>query len=337
MAAHAGSSFTQCSRWRYVKEGWDYTAIISEDAEGRVRGAVGLLIRPLPLGLSFLYAPRGPVCDLSDREALRDLKAGCDAVAKARGAYALTWDPDTLITDTDCIAAMEAMGFKHITGGLGFETIQARFNYRLDLTGHTEESLIQSFSQKTRYNIRLAQKRGVVVRACSKEALPMFMPIMETTGERDGFGIRPQHYFESFLDGLGEYARLYMAFVEDEPVAGAIATCFGGKLCYVYGASGSHHRQLMPSYLVQWAMMQWALEEGCHLYDFMGVTGDITDESSPTYGLYRFKKGFNGRLDELVGEFTYTYRPFAARLVSWAMALRERLHALRRSWGKKAE
>ena len=144
MAAHAGSSFTQCSRWRYVKEGWDYTAIISEDAEGRVRGAVGLLIRPLPLGLSFLYAPRGPVCDLSDREALRDLKAGCDAVAKARGAYALTWDPDTLITPT---ASPPWRPWVLSTSPADWDLRPwARFNYH-DLTGHTEESLIQSFSQ----------------------------------------------------------------------------------------------------------------------------------------------------------------------------------------------
>ena len=328
-AAHPNSSFTQCSRWRHVKPEWDYEAVVSEDDTGSIRGALGLLIRRMPLGSSFLYAPRGPVCDLHDREVLGDLKAGCDAIARRYKAYALTWDPDTPIDDSGCIETMSGLGFEHVAESLGFEAIQARFNYRLDLAGLAVDEVLANITQKTRYNIRLAAKKGVEVRVCGADMLLQFMPIMETTGDRDGFGIRPLSYFENFLGGMGEYARLYMAFVEDTPVAGAIATNFGGKVSYVYGASDNTHRNLMPTYLVQWAMIEWAVETGCRLYDFMGVTGDITDESSPTYGLYRFKKGFNGRLDELVGEFTFTYKPLMARLVTFAMDMRDRLSALR--------
>lgn len=329
-ASHKHGGFTQCSRWRFVKPEWGYAAIVSENDEGELRGSLGLLIRRMPLGLSFLYAPRGPVCDLSDTDTLRDLKAGCDELAKKHRAYALTWDPETLISDDTCANAIKSLGFRHFTGGLGFETIQARFNYRLDIDGKTKDEVLAAVTQKTRYNIRLAEKKGVVVRVCGKEDLPLFMPIMRATGDRDGFGIRPQSYFENFLDGMGDFARLYMAFVGDEAVAGAIATNFGGVVSYVYGASDNTHRNLMPTYLVQWAMIEWAVDTSCRLYDFMGVTGDITDETSHTYGIYRFKKGFNGRLDELIGEFTFSYKPFIERLINFAMDMREKLSALRK-------
>ena len=79
----------------------------------------------------------------------------------------------------------------------------------------------------------------------------------------------------------------------------------------------------MPNYLMQWEMIRWAVETGCTLYDFQGVSGNL-DENSPMYGLYRFKKGFHGQLDEYAGEWTYTYRPVTGKLVDLAMAMREK-------------
>lgn len=94
---------------------------------------------------------------------------------------------------------------------------------------------------------------------------------------------------------------LYMAFSEGQPIAGTLAIHYGDKVWYLYGASSNEHRNLMPNYLLQWRMIQWAVETGCRIYDFRGVSGDLS-EDNPLYGLYKFKKGFGGEFTEFVGE-----------------------------------
>ena len=98
----------------------------------------------------------------------------------------------------------------------------------------------------------------------------------------------------------------------------------------MYGASDNVYRNVMPNYLIQWEMIRWAIQTGCTVYDFQGVSGNITDENDHLYGLYRFKKGFNGTLDELAGEFDYVYRPLRAKLVDHAIDLNEWLRGVKR-------
>lgn len=102
---------------------------------------------------------------------------------------------------------------------------------------------------------------------------------------------RKPEYFAAMLDNLGEHARLYMAFdPNDTPIAGTLAIHYGDKVWYLYGASSNEHRNLMPNYLLQWRMIQWAVETNCRIYDFRGVSGDVS-EDNPLYGLFRFKQG----------------------------------------------
>lgn len=328
---HPRGGFTQSVRWHQLKSNWGHEVVVSRGADGAIVGGMSVLVQKIPLiGSSFLYAPRGPVCDLADKAVLADLKAGADALAKKHKAHLFKIDPDILLTDTATTDLLGAMGFRQFTGGTGFETIQARFNYRLYLQGRTEEELMMNLTQKTRYNVRVAMKKGVEIRVVGQEYLDDFMRIMQTTGERDGFNVRPRSYFARMLDALGEHVRLYMAFYEGKPVSGAITTNYAGKTCYVYGASDNVYRNVMPNYLIQWEMIKWAVETGCTVYDFQGVSGDITNEEDHLYGLYRFKKGFNGTLDELAGEFDYVYRPIAAKLVDRAIDLNEWLHKVKK-------
>ena len=139
---------------------------------------------------------------------------------------------------------------------------------------------------------------------CGKEMVPEFTRIMVETGVRDNFATRPASYFEAMLDNLGDKCRLYMAFHEGQPIAGTLAILYGDKVWYLYGASSNEHRNLMPNYLLQWSMIQWAIENNCRVYDFRGVSGDIS-EDNPHYGLYRFKKGFGGEFTEFVGEYDH--------------------------------
>lgn len=328
-STHPQSCFTQSTKWHAVKSNWGYEVVVSRGAGGKIVGACAVLIQKIPLvGTSFLYAPRGPVCDLHDKAVLEDLKRGIDTLAKRYRAHLFKMDPDTLMTDSAFLQLATGMGFEHFAGPEGFETIQARFNYRLYLAGKTEEEVLASITQKTRYNIRVAQKHGVEIKVVGAEYLDDFVRIMQTTGERDGFNVRPKAYFERMLAALGEHVRLYLAFYEGQPISGAITTNYADKTCYVYGASDNVYRNVMPNYLIQWEMIRWAIQTGCTVYDFQGVSGNL-EEGSHMYGLYRFKKGFNGTLDELIGEFNYIYRPLAYKMTDSAIATKEKLGKLK--------
>lgn len=331
VANHMNGSFMQTSHWRHVKQNWGYACIVNRGKENKINGSVSVLIRRMPpAGSSLLYAPRGPVCEFDDEETLLNLKQGLDALAAQHNAYMLKMDPDVSIANMQFASLMHSMGFIQKKSSKGFESIQPRFNYRLYIDGRSEEKLFANLTQKTRYNVRVAKKKGVSVTVAGKEALDDFVRLMNTTGERNDFFVRPKSYFLNFLDALGEHARLYMAYYEGRAIAGAIATNFGRKTCYVYGASDNLFRNVMPNYLLQWEMIRWAVQTDCTVYDFQGVSGNLEEKNNPLYGLYRFKRGFNGTLDELAGEFDFLYRPMQAKLLDTAMDIYNRLGLIRK-------
>lgn len=147
VSTHPRGEFMQSSHWQEVKNNWQWEAVVSRNEAGKIVGACGVLIQKMPLfGTTFLYAPRGPVCDMRDKAVLADLKTGVDALAKSCNAHIFKIDPDIAAEDTFFIRLMEDMGFRRFYGPLGFETIQARFNYRLYLRGRGEDSLPKSLS-----------------------------------------------------------------------------------------------------------------------------------------------------------------------------------------------
>jgi len=319
VAAHPRGHFLQTYEWSKLKVNWTWEGVIARDAAGNITGAVSLLIRKLP-GLPFcvMYSARGPVCDIRDKAVLAELFEGVGQIAREYRAYILRTDPDVPVDDTEFIETYQSLGFAPPIGGDDFDGLQPRHVFRLDISGMDEDALMAFFSQKTRYNIRLAVKKGVEVRRAGSDetdALDAFARIMVETGLRDNFMVRPRAYFGRLLAVMGESARLYMAYYEGQPVAGTICVGFGDKVWYLYGASLNQHRDVMPNYLLQWEMMRWAIERGARVYDFRGVSGDLS-EDNPLYGLYRFKKGFNGQLCEFAGEFVRIYRPMVNRLAT---------------------
>lgn len=300
--SHPKGNFAQSYLWGKQKPMWQWDAIAVRGEDGAIRGSLAVMTRKVPgIGRTLMYGCRGPVCDLDDRETFSQLLDGAKALAKKYKSYVIKIDPDVLSSNTAFSSMLQSFGFRAKEGGKNFEAIQPRYVFRLNVEGKTEEELLANFHQKWRYNIRLAERKGVTVRICGKEMVPAFSDLMLTTGVRDGFVTRPPEYFANMLDNLGEHARLYMAFHEGQPIAGTLAIHYGDKVWYLYGASSNEHRNLMPNYLLQWSMIQWAVETGCSVYDFRGVSGDIS-EDNPLYGLYKFKKGFGGDFTEFVGE-----------------------------------
>lgn len=336
--------FLQSSRWGKVKSSWKWEAVVSRGEDGAIRGSLAVLIRKTPgAPYTLMYAGRGPVCDSHDRKVLEELTQGAAELAEKYRAYSLMMDPDIPSDDKEFIEIMKNLGYKHKESGKNFEGVQPNYVFRLNIAGKTEEQLMAEFHQKTRYNIRLAGRKGVSVICCDDsnlaEMLPQFARIMKETGERDGFITRPESYFADLLKYMGENARLYMALYNGKPVAGTLAIHFGNKVWYLYGASSNQYRNVMPNYLLQWNMIQWAVECGCEIYDFRGVSGDLSPEN-PLYGLYLFKKGFSGDLVEFCGEFEQVYRPAVNLAINGGIkavrTLRHAVFVLRTKKGAKS-
>ncbi len=337
VADHKNSNFMQSLEWAALKSNWVHEIVVSRDEKGEIKGAMLILIQKVPVFKSgFLYAPHGPVCDFSDKETIADLLEGAKAVGKKYNGFLFKCDPIVLETAEEEIKNFTSLGFKYEAGRKDFQTLQPRFNYALtDIEGRTPEEEIMTFTQKTRYNIRVAEKHGVELRICDKSALPDFYRIFEVTAKRDNFILRPIEYYEKMLDCFGDKMRLYLCYYNGAPVSGAMCCQYARKTYYVFGASDNQYRNVMPNYLMQWGMIKWALEGNSRVYDFLGVPVNV-DPESPMIGVYRFKKGFNGEVLGYVGEFDYVLKPFVNCLFNVATKGKKLFYAVYRGIrGKK--
>ena len=169
-----------------------------------------------------------------------------------------------------------------------------------------EDELLAGMKPKWRYNIRLADRKGVAVCNGGQKEFAAFYEMYAETGARDGFLVRPFSYYQAiwqrFLaEGL---AHLLLAQVDGQPVAGLMLFCYGPTAWYFYGASTSAARDLMPNHALQWAAMRWAKNRGCTRYDWWGAPDELA-ESDPMWGVYRFKQGFGGEFVSHVGAWDF--------------------------------
>ncbi|MGL4981612.1 MAG: lipid II:glycine glycyltransferase FemX [Treponemataceae bacterium] len=187
----------------------------------------------------------------------------------------------------------------------------------LDLT-QPQETLLENMKSKWRYNIRLAEKKGVTIRKASSDDLGIFYDLYKQTAKRDGIAIHKEQYYKDLLvlsekNDSPTKIFLYIAEHENEPLAAIIVLHNQSEAVYLYGASANKKRNLMPAYLLQWTAIKEAQASGCLYYDFYGIPPS-DDENHPMHGLYRFKTGFGGRIIHRLGSFdlpiSILYFPF---------------------------
>jgi len=317
----------QAWEWGAVK-GADWTPIRLGLFRGdALIGGSSILRRKVPLVGNFYYAPRGPLLeDWTDEAALVALLKAIRLRADIDSAGFLTIDPAVPMERADVSAMLARHGFAPpaTTDVQGFGGIQPRCIMQLDLAGRSEADLLASFKPQVRRNIKLAfEKHGVeMVENLTREDLKVFNALMQVTGERNGFRPRPLSYFETLWDNLvpAGLAKLFMTRYQGEILSGALCFIIGDKAWYVYGESSNEHRNVMPNYAMQWAMIRWAREAGCSWYDFRGVSprrrqegesaADVEKEDH-LQGLNRFKEGFGTRYVEYIGEFDLVYHKAA--------------------------
>ncbi|MGI5892505.1 MAG: lipid II:glycine glycyltransferase FemX [Bacillota bacterium] len=324
MATHPKGHILQTWQWGEVKadSSWLPLRLIVEDEGGQIIAACSLLKRNLPAGLGTLfYAPRGPVLDINDKDCWDFLWQSIKELAKEHNAIFCKIDPDIPSSDEVWAQRLKASGFRSAEKGEGFEGVQPRHVFRLDISPD-EETLLANMHQKTRYNLRLAQKKGVRAEISNREGMKIFYPLLQETAQRDKFLIRSEAYFNSFYDQLKPHglAELFLVHYNDKVISGSLAFKLGKKAWYIYGASANQYRNVMPNYLMQWEMIRWAKANGCTLYDFRGVPGDVPPQH-PLYGLVKFKKGFGGDYVHFIGEYDLVFKPAAYKFYNFVEPL----------------
>ncbi len=307
---HPRGHYMQTSLWGFARPDRRWQGIILR-TDGVIRATMALHITDGAWGIPYYYAPRGPVFDtLAD---FRALILAAQDVIRSQGGYQLRIDPPISALDAQFQQCASELSFQWDLAS-GFSAFQPQFVYQTDLTGSTQESLLARFRSKTRYNIRLAQRRGVTVSQGGLADVEVFHQMMVETAERDGFPCRSEAFFQRILLGMGSHGRLLLARKDGLPLAGAIQITLGKKSWYAYGCSFACGREDMPNFLLQWEMMRYALEQGCRLYDFRGVEGP-GEPGSPGWGLHRFKQGFDATLVEYTGQLDLTVSPWKAAAI----------------------
>jgi lipid II:glycine glycyltransferase (peptidoglycan interpeptide bridge formation enzyme) len=305
---HSDVHLLQTPTWGVLKSnfGWKPQYIQQGDLGAMV------LFRRLPLGLSVAYIPRGPV-GAGDWAAFWP---GVDDLCRAENAVFLRVEPEVWEPATPGFTSINLPGFVATQ-----QTIQPPRTVMVSLV-ESEEDLLAAMKSKTRYNIRLAERKDVVVKPSDDVAA--FHHMMLTTGERDAFGIHSLAYYQKVYDLFAAEGKctLLTATYEEKPLAGLMVFVQGQTAWYLYGASTNKERNRMPAYLLQWEAMRWAKSRGCTQYDLWGVPDlpedaleeRFMDRSDGLWGVYRFKRGFGGEIRRTIGAWDKVYRPALYRL-----------------------
>jgi lipid II:glycine glycyltransferase (peptidoglycan interpeptide bridge formation enzyme) len=317
---HPGGHLLQSAAWGRLKSAFGWEALRLAVLEGEeIRAAAQVLFRRFP-GFSLAYVPRGPVVDWEDEEALEALLEGLERAGRSRRALFLKIEPNR----------PEETGFSERLRRWGFlpgRPVQPRSTLVVDLEG-PEEEILARMKPKTRYNIRLAGRRGVQVRpAHGPEEVALFYDLLQETARRDAFGIHTRPYYQMAYHLLCEEGkgRLLFAEREGEVLAALMVAAWGREAIYLYGASRSRGQEHMPSYLLQWEAMRWARSQGCTRYDLWGIPDSVLEGDERErrreknvrdgmWGVYRFKQGFGGRPLRTAGAYDRPGRPFLYRL-----------------------
>ena len=320
------SHILQTSEWADVKNevGWSSRQLTWKDDAGTVIAAANMLIRTVrPLGfgpgLSIGYIPRGPMMNWGDVNLHEKVLGELKKIVKDNNLIFLKIDPEIELgrdipgsadaqenpLGLKIIEELQQQGWKY-----SVEQIQFKNTAILDLQG-TEEDWLKRMKQKSRYNLKLAQRSGVSIRIAADSELPLLYQMYAQTAARDGFIIREMDYYlgvwrRFVLAGLAE---ALIAEVDDQPVAGLILFHFGKRAWYLYGMSTTLHREKMPNYLLQWEAMRRARSLGCDEYDLWGAP-DVFDASDSMYGVFRFKDGLGATVIRTMGAWDYTIKPF---------------------------
>ena len=318
----------QTAFWSHVKSELGWKAHAFDLASPGPAGDVLVLTKTVVDGVTAAYVPQGPEHSPNPEQYGFFLEELSDALSGHLGStvsfirYDLPWesqysaDLDTNWSERVWEGRPEAR-LRELRMNFGTRSWSLR-KAPMDLTvadtlvvdlAGTEEEVLSRMKSKTRYNVHLAERKGVRVFAASADMLPVFYDLYKQTAERNGFLPSQFQHFSALFSALARRidsseVHLLIAQHNEEVLAGAILAVSGTVATYLFGASSSQNRNLMGSYAVQWNAMRLARIKGCRSYD-MGAVSPTKAMTHPFYGMYRFKTGFGGKIIHRTGSWDY--------------------------------
>lgn len=291
------SLFTQSWEWGELQESLGRKIWRLELRENNEMIGVAQIIKyPLPFGKKFLYIPRGPVFKekyqkSAGEEFIEYLK---DLALKEKAIF--------VRMDSDLGGELKAAPKEAYRSAI----TQPKKEWMIDLS-LSESDLLSQMHEKTRYNIRLAQKKGVAAKVYVgndlKNQLENFFNLLKETAQRDKFYLHPMAHYQKIIDIFGDKIELAAAEYEGKILAAGLILFFGNTVTYLYGGSSNENRNMMAPYAMHWQAIRRAKERGCKWYSF-GAVND-TDLVSVT----RFKQGFGGEAIDFGGSYDMIINP----------------------------
>lgn len=321
----------QARQWALAKQpfGWEAFYRTWQDGEGNIAAAAQILKRSMAIpktgrSVCMLYVPKGPTLrDWADAALRTEVLTGLREFALEQGAFLIKIDPDVAVGygvpgEEGAREVAEGLAFREELRAAGWrfsnEQVQMRNTQLIDLR-KSEDELLAAMKQKTRYNVRLATRKGVEVRVGEAGDFSGLYQMYAQTSLRDGFVIRSESYYRRVWETFFEAGMLkpLVAEVGGAAVAGLMLFMFGEQAWYIYGMSGDQHRERMPNYLLQWEAMRTAKAAGCEVYDLWGAPDEF-DARDPMWGVYRFKQGLGAYEARTIGAWDLPLRPWVYRL-----------------------
>ncbi|HAB66812.1 MAG TPA: hypothetical protein DCE23_05545 [Firmicutes bacterium] len=328
---------------------WESYYIGVKDDSDKIIAASLLLARKILLNKKIFYSPRGLMLDYKNTELLNFMIDNIKVFVKKHDGFMLKIDPlveyrhhnsdgdiiDEEFNNIDIHNNLVNLGFKHKGFRVGYvNDLQYRWSYAIDISNKTYDEVFASFSSKGRNHIRKACKYPFIVKDVNEENLKDFKEITEHTAERHNHFDRTTDYYKSLIDGFSPENRirifvLYLDkkkylkdFTDDKmyeeikkeeqdliPISCAMFIMDKDVVNYVYSGSYSKYNYFNASYMIQNEMIKWATEKHYKTYDFGGISGNF-ELDSQDYGVYAFKKNFNGRVIEYIGEYDLVINKF---------------------------
>lgn len=243
------------------------------------------------------------------------------AEAEKRGAIFVKFEPNEKInTETEKkIIALEKE-FNFVKG----KPLFTKYTFQLDIS-KSEEELLKNMHQKTRYNLRLAEKKGVeIIEDSSEVGFEDYWKLMEETTKRQGFFAHGKEYHRKMWQTMTEsgMGHLFKAVYEGKTLTAWMVFILNDTIYYPYGASSNENREVMASNLMMWEVIRYGKKQGCRLFDMWGSLGPTPDIKDPWYGFHKFKQGYGAELVEFLGSFDLVVKPTLYKLYGLTDRLR---------------
>ena len=286
-----GAEFLVSPEWQHLIGNQRYPSPLAvyNDQED-ILALFSVEVRSIIGWVVYAYSPRGPVFSLGlDEEIIKKVLELVANFLKSAGFSFWRFESSRALPS----------GFAAVK----IKPVQPQYTAALDLE-EPLENLLAKMHQKTRYNIRLAVKKGVTIEEGKTEAdFEDFWRLINDTKNRDGFSIHNREHYHRLFSAPSGFIKLLLARYQGQTIAAGLFCFYGNRVTYLHGASANSLRQVMAPFLLQWTAISLAKDFSARFYDFYGI------DKRRWPGVTRFKRGFSGLEFEYPGTLEKGLRP----------------------------